>query len=133
MEIKQIILASESKIRKRILAASGVEFSSKKSNVDEHLIQSEDPESLAFKRAEAKSKSVASREKYSLVIGCDQTLSCNKKIFHKPKNMSAAEKQLKYLSGKKHFLHSAVYLSMGSMDKVIPLPNFSFVKTTKNY
>ena len=48
--------------------------------------------------------------KIFLIMGCDQTLECNKKIISKPENCMQAKKNLMFLSGKKHKLHTCLYV-----------------------
>ena len=57
-----------------------------------------------------KAESVSKTNKNFLVIGCDQTLECNKKIISKPENYIQAKKNLMFLSGKKHKLHTCLYV-----------------------
>jgi septum formation protein len=49
----------------------------------------------------------------ALVIGADQTLSLDGRIFHKPTDMEAARRHLLSLSGRTHELNSAVVLARG--------------------
>ena len=133
MFIKQIVLASQSEIRRKILESSGLPFVTIKSDVDETLINFKDPRVLAFKRAEAKSIAVAKQEFSSLVIGCDQTLSCEGQKLTKPKTSDQAIKHIEFLSGKKHILHSAIFLSVVSGEQVLPLEEFSFVTDCELY
>ena len=70
-------------------------------------------ETLALALAEAKSKSLAAGDPNSVIIGADQTLTLNGKIFHKPNNRQEAETQLKSLRGKTHTLTSAICCNLG--------------------
>jgi len=63
---------------------------------------------LALKLAQAKAKEVSYRFPDSFTIGCDQILSFEGMILHKVKNLNEARQRLRLLSGKKHYLHTAI-------------------------
>jgi septum formation protein len=110
MPQSKLILASTSKIRQAVLENAGLVISCKQPNLDEHAAKAKlgsiSPKSLAQALAEQKSLSLECRD--GIIIGADQTLSCNSTIFHKPKSLSAARAQLLELRGKTHSLHSAL-------------------------
>lgn len=68
------------------------------------------PADIAEVLAIAKAENVAARHTGAVVIGCDQTLSLEGKVLHKPSDMEAARRRLLQLSGKEHQLHSAISL-----------------------
>lgn len=111
-----LILASQSPFRAALLKNAGIQFTSQKSNVDERAVEAPlyetgaTPEDVALILAEAKAEEVSERFSHSLIIGCDQTLSLNGEIFHKPADMDGARRHLLALSGKTHQLNSAVVL-----------------------
>jgi len=125
----QLILASKSLVREHVLRSTGLVFSITPSNFDEKTIEDHNPKELAFTRALHKAKTVADKKPGALVIGCDQTLSLDSQIFHKPKNKTDALEQLHTLNGKTHYLHSAVVLSFNADDETFILKKLSFVKT----
>jgi septum formation protein len=45
-----------------------------------------------------------------LALGADQVASCEERIFGKPENMEKAAELLRFLSGRRHRLHSAIAL-----------------------
>ncbi|RCS22346.1 Maf-like protein [Phyllobacterium salinisoli] len=112
----QIILASKSPFRAALLKNAGIPFSAEAAEIDERVVEAtlhdtgSTPEEVALVLAEAKALDVASRHPDALVIGCDQTLSLDDEIFHKPADMDAARRHLLKLSGKTHNLNSAVVL-----------------------
>lgn len=108
--IDEILLASQSKFRKELLASTGLTFECVKPDVDEESIQNDDPDLLALERAVAKAKQVAEINPESLVIGCDQVLSLDGKSFGKVDSKEDAMERLRHLSGKTHFLLSAFAL-----------------------
>lgn len=111
-----LILASQSPFRAALLKNAGIQFTSQKSNVDERAVEAPlyetgaTPEDVALILAEAKAEEVSERFSHSLIIGCDQTLSLDGEIFHKPADMDGARRHLLALSGKTHQLNSAVVL-----------------------
>lgn len=111
-----LILASQSPFRATLLINAGLQFTSQKSNIDERAVETPlyetgaTPEDVALILAEAKAVEVSGRFPHSLIIGCDQTLSLNGEIFHKPADMDGARRHLLALSGKTHQLNSAVVL-----------------------
>ena len=58
--------------------------------------------------ATAKANSISKSFPKDLIIGSDQILVCEKKIFNKPRNRKEAFNQLSLLTGKQHKLLSAV-------------------------
>jgi septum formation protein len=108
-----LILASKSAGRRQALLHSGVPFESIPADVDERAIESAlgdadaDAIALALSRAKAVAISAAGR----LVLGADQVASCEGRIFGKPADMRDAEALLRFLSGRRHRLHSAIALA----------------------
>jgi septum formation protein len=117
VEIRQeIVLASASPHRLDMLRSAGMAVTAQKSDVDERVIDAtlEDsgvtPSDVAGILAEAKAIAVSEQRPRALVIGCDQTLSLEGEILHKPADMEEARRRLLKLSGKTHELHSGVVL-----------------------
>ncbi len=112
----KIILASNSPHRVKLLRDAGIDFSQISSDLDERAIEAPlekanvVPEDRAEILAEAKAVDVSERHPGQYVIGCDQILSLEKTVLHKVKNKEAARRRLLLLSGKTHYLHSAVVL-----------------------
>ena len=109
----KIILASTSKSRKSILKLAGVNFSALGSGVDEEKIKKSYKGSikdLALILAKKKAQSISKRHKDCYVIGADQILSLNGKIFNKPKTLKEAKKNLLLFRGKTHYLNSATVI-----------------------
>ena len=111
---KPFILASTSPFRRDMLLSAGLEFESAAPAIDERAIEAsiEDtglsPEEIATILAEAKAIEVSERHPGRPVIGCDQTLSLDGEVLHKPQDKEGARRRLLALSGKTHELHSAV-------------------------
>jgi septum formation protein len=109
-----IILASNSRFRAELLKNAGIEFTTNSASIDERVIEQPlleanlGPADIAQVLAEAKAVDVSSRNPNALIIGCDQTLSMNDNMFHKPADMKQARQHLLNFSGKTHQLNSAV-------------------------
>jgi septum formation protein len=106
-----IVLASQSQIRRQLLAAAGVTFIAAKSPLDEAALQADlehlKPKALAIALAKAKAAAFVPKGTKDIIIGVDQTFELNSQVFHKPKNREQAKQHLQHLSGKTHALHTA--------------------------
>ncbi len=112
----KIMLASASPFRKKMLADAGLVFEAVRPDTDERAVEAAladsglTPGDLALVLAEAKALDVSQRTPGALVIGCDQTLSLEDEVLHKPADMEEARRRLLALSGRTHQLNSAVVL-----------------------
>jgi septum formation protein len=110
----EIILASKSKARRALLKNAGVKFVSIPADIDEkRLAKGLKPERAAMELAKQKALHVATKKPSALVIGSDQILECDGKIFYKAKDKANAEKKLKILRGRTHRLISSVCVVRG--------------------
>lgn len=98
--MRKIILASQSKNRKKILKTIGVPFRVIVSDFDEKKIKERNPKIRAKKIALAKAKKVAEKNE-GIIIACDTFTLCQNKILEKPKDLDEAKKMLRQLSGNK--------------------------------
>jgi len=117
--MRDIILASKSKVRKDILSTNGIHCRVVPSNVDEDSVKislTRDkalPEIITKNLAELKANKVSAKFPNELVIGADSVIDLNGKVMSKPNNRNEAIEILKSLNGKKHDLISSVCISMG--------------------
>ncbi|MBE0413866.1 Maf family nucleotide pyrophosphatase [Yoonia sp.] len=113
---EQIILASGSDIRTRMLHNAGVAHDVQVARIDEDAtrqsLQSEQasPRDIADTLAEMKAQRIATRNPDALVIGCDQILAHHQTILTKPASPSDALAQLQFLRGDTHQLLSAAVI-----------------------
>ncbi len=109
-----VILASTSTTRIRLLAEAGVTAEAISPDVDERPVKTKlsasraRAETVATELAGLKALAVSKLHPDAVVIGADQVLDCDGKLFDKPTGLDAARRQLKDLRGKRHKLVSAV-------------------------
>lgn len=96
----EIILASASVYRKKLLNRLALPFQVVAADVDETPERNEHPEALVKRLSVSKSKQVAVNHCKQWVIGSDQVAHLDGKILGKPGNQSNALKQLMMCSGK---------------------------------
>tara|TARA_E500000331_G_C16991485_1_gene597959 strand:- start:141 stop:725 length:585 start_codon:yes stop_codon:yes gene_type:complete len=118
----KIILASKSKIRKKILDQNNIINQVELSNVDESIIKQSllkekaSPEIISKNLAELKANKVSQNKIDQLVLGADSVIDLSGELISKPENRDEAFAILKKLNGKKHKLISSVCISKnGSM------------------
>jgi septum formation protein len=105
---KPLTLASKSVVRATILNGAGLQFDVAPSGVDEDALKQKyqgDPAGLAIGLAEAKASAVTVD---GLVIGADQLLLCDGRLFDKPASLDEARQNLQFFRGKKHQLIGGV-------------------------
>ncbi len=111
-ERQPLILASQSAVRKSLLANAGIAVETIPADIDERAIQDEsglkNPGEIAALLAGVKAKFISLRHPGRYVVGADQTLALGERLFSKPANRAAASAQIATLSGQTHELHSAV-------------------------
>lgn len=104
----KFILASASPRRKELLSQILPEFEVIPSKREEKVNISLFPEQMACALAESKCDEVFENNPNATVIGCDTIVVFGKEILGKPKNREDAFNTLKMLSGKTHFVITAV-------------------------
>ncbi len=120
--VKEIILASKSVVRKKILEENGIKCIVEPSNIDENLIKESllkenvTSELISKNLAELKANKISQKKSEKLVLGADSIIDLEGEIISKPLNRNDAFNILKKLNGKKHQLISSVCISKnGSM------------------
>lgn len=110
-----IILASTSPTRQSMLRNAGLSFTATAPAVDEKALVARNPQWLpgetALKLAEAKATEVSRRYPDAHVIGADQVLALEGRIYGKPHDRLECRRQLQDLRGRTHALISAVVLA----------------------
>ena len=109
---ESFILASGSKIRKKILSDHGINFVVQKSEIDEEELKKNilnlPFEERVIKLASAKAKEVSEINSERYVVGADQMCVCNGTVFNKPGNPENAINNLKLLTGNTHCQYSGI-------------------------
>ena len=117
--VNEIILASKSKVRKKILEKNKIVFRVEPSNVDEDSVKESlskekaSPESICKNLAELKANKISQKFINAIVIGADSVIDLEKEIISKPNNRIEALKILQKINGKTHHLVSSVCISRG--------------------
>jgi len=129
--INNIILASKSGVRKKILNENGINCEVVPANIDEDQIKESllkekaSPEIVSKNLAELKANKVSEKKPDELVLGADSVIDLNGKLISKPTKREEAFDILQKLNGQKHQLISSVCISKnGSM-----IWNFTDVST----
>jgi septum formation protein len=111
-----LVLASGSSTRAAMLRAAGLEFEVVVPRVDEEalkaalLAEAAPARDIADALAEMKAARVSGRRPEAFSLGCDQTLSCDGRLYSKPGTPEEAREQLRSLMGRTHKLHSAAVI-----------------------
>ena len=101
MQVKMnIVLASSSKHRKKLLQQLKVKFKTISPNIDETRLKGEDTSRYVRRLSIEKALRIAHDCKDSIVIGSDEVAVVGNKILGKPLTRAKAIKQLKMISGK---------------------------------
>jgi septum formation protein len=107
-----LILASQSLARQDLLHAAGIPFEICAAAIDERGVEAPlvasgaNAADIALHLSRAKALPVSGEKRSQLVIGADQTLCLEGRLFAKPAGRAAAMAQLEALSGRTHELYS---------------------------
>ena len=117
--VNQIILASKSRVRKKILEKNKIDCIVKPSNVDEDSVKESllrkkaTPTNISKNLAELKANKISQKFTDEIVLGADSIIDLEGEIISKPENRSDALIILKKLNGKTHQLVSSACISRG--------------------
>jgi len=111
----RIVLASTSAIRRRILTDAGVDFDAESPGVDEDAIKDAmadaTAEEVARALASAKAQAISKRRPDDWVLGGDQVLRFDGKLYDKVGTMAQARNRLENMRGQPHELVGAIALA----------------------
>ncbi|MDC6474051.1 Maf family protein [Candidatus Pelagibacter ubique] len=120
--VKEVILASKSGVRKKILEENNIRCKVKPSNVDEDSVKESlqkekaTPTIISKNLAELKANKISQKFIEEMVLGADSVIDLEGEIISKPNNRAEALEILKRMNGKTHQLISSVCISRsGSM------------------
>ena len=117
--VKEIILASKSGVRKKILEANNIRCKIEPSNVDEDSVKKgllkkkASPTIISKNLAELKANKISQNFTQEIVLGADSVIDLEGEIISKPNDRVEALEILKRMNGKTHQLISSVCISRG--------------------
>lgn len=111
LPVQRLLLASSSPFRKKLLASTGIEFSTMTAEVDEYKLVGGNAAATCRKRAEAKALAVAALAPDAVVIGCDQILDLAGKTYDKARSEEEAVQRLREFSGQTHHLINQIAIA----------------------
>ena len=117
--VKEIILASKSGVRKKILEENNIQCKIEPSNVDEDSVkesllkQRASPTIISKNLAELKANKISQKFVEEMVLGADSVIDLEGEIISKPNGRAEALEILKKMNGKTHQLISSVCISRG--------------------
>ncbi|MDC3410477.1 Maf family protein [Candidatus Pelagibacter ubique] len=117
--VKEIILASKSGVRKKILEVNNIKCKIEPSNVDEDSIKESllkekaTPTIISKNLAELKANKISQKFLEEMVLGADSVIDLEGEIISKPNDRTEALEILKRMNGKTHQLISSVCISRG--------------------
>ena len=117
--VKEIILASKSGVRKKILEENNIQCKIEPANVDEDSVkesllkQRASPTIISKNLAELKANKISQKFIEEMVLGADSIIDLEGEIISKPNDRAEALKILKRMNGKTHQLISSVCISRG--------------------
>ena len=108
LSMENIILASSSPRRKRLMLEAGFNFEIIVSDAEEISEKFMIPWDLTVQNAQIKASPIAQNNQEKIVIGADTVVSLDNEIFGKPSDMEEAVKMLARLSGRTHIVTTGV-------------------------
>jgi len=103
-----LILASQSPRRKELLEILGYPFIVVPPSIDETPKSGENPEEFVTRVAREKGMEVASRVSQAVILAADTVVTVDDEILGKPQNPKDAQLMLRRLSGRDHWVYTAI-------------------------
>jgi nucleoside triphosphate pyrophosphatase len=119
----QFVLASGSPRRSLLLASSGYTFTISPPDVDEVMLEGEDPLEMVVRLATLKARRIAERSPNVTVLAADTTVVLDGLAIGKPADIDDARRMLRSLMGRSHVVATGVAI-------VSPAGLQSFVDTS---
>ncbi len=108
MNSDELILASASPRRKRLLAQVGLSFRTDISDIDESQIEGEKAEEYVLRLSQQKARVVQQRYKEGIILAADTTVVLGGDILGKPESRNHGIEMLRRLSGNTHLVLTGV-------------------------
>lgn len=116
----KLILASGSESRSNLLKRINIEPAAIIiSNIDETPLPKEKPCDLAKRLAKLKAEYVANNIEEGFIVGADTVSACGRKILPKAMNDKDVEYCLNLISGRKHQVHTAIYIIKKEHNQIV--------------
>jgi len=106
--MRNVILASKSKARRKLLNDIGLKFTVRVSKVREKRLIKTSCGDLVMENAMAKALDIAERTKTGIIIAADTVVLVGKRIIGKPKSIKEAVRTLKLLSRKPQWVYTGI-------------------------
>ncbi|MBZ9572114.1 septum formation protein Maf [Patescibacteria group bacterium] len=115
----KIILATASPYRREGFEFLGIDFETKRSNVDESQVDRANPEKLVRTLSKLKAEAAAKSYSDAIIIGMDSVGYFKGQILEKPKSREEASQRLKFLSGNNHQFYTGIYMINIALNRAI--------------
>jgi len=125
----RVILASQSPRRRELLTLVGIPHEVRPANVDERYLAGETPAGHVERLARDKASAIHERD--AAIIGSDTIVVVDGRILGKPADAADAERMLGILSGRAHFVLTAVAVSWrGRIESAVEEVGVTFHRLT---
>jgi septum formation protein len=104
-----IVLASQSPRRRELLWNAGIPCDVRPAGIEEKPLEGETPEQYVLRLAREKAEAVEARGE-EFVLAADTTVAVDDQILEKPHSPDEAERMLRLLNGRDHFVYTGVCL-----------------------
>jgi septum formation protein len=131
MSSRQLVLASGSPARLRLLREAGFDPTVMVSNVPEDDVVEEDTASLVLTLAQRKASAVAPRAGGALIIGCDSVFEFEGEPHGKPASPEQAMEWLRRMRGQQGILHTGHCMIDGSSGTMVSATTSTTVRFSR--
>ena len=114
-----LVLASQSPRRKELLSVLGMPFTVVPASIDEIPANGETPDNFVVRVAKDKGTEVASRVSDSIVLSADTVVTIDGEILGKPDDENDALGMLRKLSGRDHWVYTALTVINQQKDEIL--------------
>lgn len=109
----RVILASQSPRRRELLGQIGIAHEVRPADIDESYLPHEHPPAHAERLAREKVQRLAAEHADAVVIGADTIVVIDDEVLGKPSSAADAARMLRQLSGRTHWVYTAVAVARG--------------------